>query len=118
MSSAVESATLAGSVPPAMSAELSLNAMLNNSRPASGGRAPAASQPLTLTSRPLSAGEGILNATQRQSSMPSNANLSARCGFDQLHPLPYEAQLCPWQSLTHVVIDSCNSAWQSCYCLG
>ena len=77
MSSAVGSATLMTSAPPAMSAELSLNAMLNI-RPASGGRAPAASQPLAPTSRPLSAGDALLNATQRQSSMPSNANLSAR----------------------------------------
>ncbi len=78
MSSAVGSATLVTSAPPAMSAELSLNAMLTT-RPAVSGRAPAASQPLALTSRPLSAGEALLSANQRQSSAPSNATLSARC---------------------------------------
>lgn len=78
MSSAVGSATLAAPADPVMSAELSLNALL---RPASGTRAPAASQPLALTSRPLSAGEGSAGAAQRQSSAPSSTpNLSGRCG--------------------------------------
>lgn len=64
----------------ALSAELSLNALLGSrAGPGLSPRGPAASQPLSLTAHPLS-GEGLLGGLPRQSSAPDTPNISARCG--------------------------------------
>ena len=79
MSSAAASATL--TAVPAMSCELSLDALLiaNSGRPgSSSARGPTTSQPLSLGSRHPLPGEGLLNTTTRQSSAPDTPNLSAR----------------------------------------
>ncbi|CAL5221786.1 g4040 [Coccomyxa viridis] len=80
----VGSATLAALPAPVMSAELSLTTP-PDPIPVVRAHAPAASQPLAVVARPLLAGEGLMKATQHQSSMPSNTSFSIRAAASTPH---------------------------------